>query len=263
VNVILKNTAKDKKFMETTRLLIDGDILIYRICWAVQSEVEWEDGVVTTHVNLEELYHQADKSVTNIIESLNLGKDADVVICLSDRANNFRKKIFSEYKMNRKKNKKPLGYNQLEQYLRDKYQAVFYPTLEADDVIGILATDKTHTLNFVASIDKDMTTIPCIYFNLDTEIKTNINEEMADFNFYLQVLTGDAVDNYKGCPGIGAKKALALLGGHKPADCWKLIVQAYEKVGLTEEDALIQARMARILRSEDYEKGGVKLWNPK
>jgi hypothetical protein len=58
--------------METTQLLIDGDILIYRICWAVQSEVEWEDGVVTTHVNLEELYHQADKAVTNIIESLSV-----------------------------------------------------------------------------------------------------------------------------------------------------------------------------------------------
>ena len=168
-----------------------------------------------------------------------------------------------EYKANRKGGRKPLGYNQLEKYLRDKYEAVSYPTLEADDVIGILATDKTYHINYVASIDKDMKTIPCIYYNMDTEIKTNINEETADFNFYIQVLTGDTVDNYKGCPGIGPKKANNLLEGQKPADYWGIIVQAYKAVGLTEEDALVQARVARILRCEDYEKGGVKLWNPK
>ena len=263
MNVILKNIAKDTKFMETTQLLIDGDILIYKICWAVQNEIEWDDGIVTTHVNLEEMYRQADKVIDNLTTTILAGSVADVTICLSDRSNNFRKKIFSEYKMQRKKNRKPLGYNQLEKYLRDKYEAVSYPTLEADDVIGILATDKTYHINFVASIDKDMKTIPCIYYNMDTEIKTNINEETADFNFYIQVLTGDTVDNYKGCPGIGPKKANNLLEGQKPADYWGIIVQAYKAVGLTEEDALVQARVARILRCEDYEKGGVKLWNPK
>ena len=64
-------------------------------------------------------------------------------------------------------------------------------------------------------------------------------------------------------PGIGPKKANNLLEGQKPADYWGIIVQAYKAVGLTEEDALVQARVARILRCEDYEKGGVKLWNPK
>ena len=95
--------------METTQLLIDGDILIYKICWAVQNEIEWDDGIVTTHVNLEEMYRQADKVIDNLTTTILAGSVADVTICLSDRSNNFRKKIFSEYKMQRKKNRKKLN----------------------------------------------------------------------------------------------------------------------------------------------------------
>ena len=44
---------------------------------------------------------------------------------------------------------------------------------------------------------------------------------------------------------------------------WKLVKNSYEKMGYTEEDALRNARMARILRAEDYDfkKKEVKLWN--
>jgi DNA polymerase-1 len=42
------------------------------------------------------------------------------------------------------------------------------------------------------------------------------------------------------------------------------VVDAYLKAGLTEEDALMNARMARILRAEDwdFENNEVKLWTP-
>ena len=47
-------------------------------------------------------------------------------------------------------------------------------------------------------------------------------------------------------------------------ECWGLIVEAYEKAGLTEEDALVQARVARILRHGEFctKKEEVNLWNP-
>jgi DNA polymerase-1 len=81
----------------------------------------------------------------------------------------------------------------------------------------------------------------------------------------MQTLTGDAVDNYKGCPGIGVKRALGLLFNKKPNEYWEIITKAFEKAGLTEMDALVQARMARILRTDDYniQKGEVYLWSPK
>ena len=75
----------------------------------------------------------------------------------------------------------------------------------------------------------------------------------------MQTLIGDIADGYKGCPGIGAVKAKKLLD---EAPVWATVKDAYEKAGLTEEDALQQARMARILRSSDYPDGQVKLWSP-
>ena len=45
------------------RLLIDGDILTYKTCWAVQTEVGWDDGILTTATNLSELKAQANNMV--------------------------------------------------------------------------------------------------------------------------------------------------------------------------------------------------------
>ena len=87
-----------------------------------------------------------------------------------------------------------------------------------------------------------------------------ISLEQADRTHLTQALTGDITDGYSGCPGIGPKTAIKVL---KEGD-WIEVVAAYEKVGLTEEDALIQARVARILRHGEYNKKTkeVKLWTP-
>jgi DNA polymerase-1 len=86
-----------------------------------------------------------------------------------------------------------------------------------------------------------------------------------------QTLTGDTSDGYPGCPGYGpvsAEKLLdnftALDGGFLLDEAWKAVVQQYIKKGQTEEDALVQAQLARILRSGDWdaEKKEVKLWTP-
>ena len=64
----------------------------------------------------------------------------------------------------------------------------------------------------IASIDKDFGTIPGSHFNWSKDIGvTSVDEKEADYNFYLQVLTGDATDGYAGCPGIGPKRAERLL----------------------------------------------------
>jgi len=45
---------------------------------------------------------------------------------------------------------------------------------------------------------------------------------------------------------------------------WPSVVEAYKKAKLTEEDALMNARCARILRASDWDfkKEEVKLWTP-
>ena len=248
--------------MGTLRLLIDGDILTYIVCWAVQTVVHLDDGILTTATNIEELKAQANAMVQDWQEELGGGRDVTTLICFSDRANNFRRKIFPDYKLNRKDSKKPLGYNHLEAYLKEHYVARTQPMLEADDVLGILATDGEFDRNIIISIDKDMLTIPCEYYNMDSEITEVIDEKMADHMFFFQTLTGDSVDNYKGCPGVGPKKATELLLNKGVR--WQTIVDAYEKAGLTEDHALTQARVARILRTKDYnfKKEEINLWTP-
>jgi DNA polymerase-1 len=47
-------------------------------------------------------------------------------------------------------------------------------------------------------------------------------------------------------------------------DLWAAVVSHYEAAGLTEEDALVQARVARILHRSDYDmdKKEPILWTP-
>jgi DNA polymerase-1 len=78
-----------------------------------------------------------------------------------------------------------------------------------------------------------------------------------------QTLVGDTSDGYKGCPGVGKVKAEKLLAGNDKL-YWEIVRATFEKAGLTEQDALTQARLARILRFSDWdnEKKEPILWSP-
>lgn len=80
-----------------------------------------------------------------------------------------------------------------------------------------------------------------------------------------QTLVGDTVDGYSGCKGIGdktARKILGEVGEHSLSEMWQAVINTYKSKGYTEDDALLNARMARILRAEDYDfkNKEVKLW---
>ena len=132
--------------------------------------------------------------------------------------------------------------------------------LEADDTLGILATNGECSRNIIVSVDKDMLTIPCEYYNMDKEVTETVDTKLADYMHLYQTLVGDSTDNYKGCPGVGPKKAADIL----KIPSWSRVVTAFEKAGLTSDDALVQARVARILRANEYnfDTGEVILWEP-
>ncbi len=73
---------------------------------------------------------------------------------------------------------------------------------------------------------------------------------------------GDAADGYKGIPGVGQKKAEKIL--EKDGYTWNTVALAYEMAGLSQEEALLNARLARILRPGewDYTNNEPKLWSP-
>ena len=63
-------------------------------------------------------------------------------------------------------------------------------------------------------------------------------------------------------PGIGIKRAVALFD--ECEYCWDTVVKAFTDKDLTEDDALINARLAKILTNKEYDfdKQSVIPWYP-
>ena len=192
------------------------------------------------------------------------------ILAMTD-SRNWRHSIYPEYKANRKGKISPACLFALREFIvsSDTFRAFQRPLLEADDILGILATSGSRILKepgerIIVSVDKDMRSIPCVYHCMSDGITMEIPEEDADRWHMYQTLTGDSADGYPGCRGVGPVKASQILeGGHSYEDWWPEVLKAFEKVGMTEEDALVQARIARICRVQDYDfnKKEVKLWD--
>lgn len=236
-------------------LLIDADILLYRAASAVEREIEFEEDIWVLYTDENEAIQEFNYSVDALLEQAETHR---YLLCFSD-SKNFRKNILPEYKGNRT-SRKPMGFKAIRErvYQLHKHNIVLKPSLEADDCLGILATTQPAEY-LIWSIDKDLKQIPGRHLTEDGIVE--VSQDEADFYFYKQILTGDTTDNYKGCPGIGPVKADSILSS---GPYWPKVIAAYTKAGISEEDALVQARCARILRAEDWNetKQEVILWEP-
>jgi DNA polymerase-1 len=245
-----------------THLLIDGDQFVFKACAAVEEEVRWDD---QNHV----LYSNFEKAWTNLQGMIGRIYDRfgtiDSTMCFSSYPT-FRHAIDETYKAGR--SRKPLCYGVMQERIWEEYECKAFPSLEADDVMGILATKPGSQQRIIVSQDKDMKTIPATIW--DGQDLVTYTETEADYWHLHQTLTGDATDGYKGCPGVGPKKAEKILSREDVDNhmlympLWHWVVKTYEKADLTEEHALTQARLARILRWSDWDanKKEPKLWAP-
>jgi len=237
--------------------LIDGDMILYRAAFAAEVETKWEDNIFTLHTDFNQAKAEASQLIETILKKLDTTKCSAF---FSDRRT-FRHDLFPEYKANRKDKRSPLGINDLREWMMESFNGELWKNLEADDAIGILATeDRENTV--AVSGDKDFGTLPCKWYNfLKDEFKLTTTKEADRFHL-IQALAGDSTDGYKGVPGIGVITAQKLLDKH--GESWETVVSVYESKGLTEEDALLTGRLARILRYTDYNKETkeVILWTP-
>ncbi len=268
-------------------VLIDGDILIYKAACGAEQEFRWPDGVWTYWADEELGKDILDQKIEQILKDT---KADDYIICLSDPEKNFRKHIYSEYKANRNGLRRPLILSAMRDHCLMEKRTCEYPWLEADDVMGILATSEDIEGNkIIATVDKDLMQIPVPVYNMDTK-KIHKPEYRDCMNiFYGQMLAGDTIDNYPGCPGVGdatvdeilqatekweqyehtfksgKRKGLTETRWHKVPckDLWEIIVSYFEKAGQTEEDAITQGQLAWILQAHNYNnKGQIIKWEP-
>lgn len=259
---------------------------IYMACAVDQIIVDMGDGLGPEPIADEK---QAAEGAARLIEKW--AKKAGcsrTIVCLS-KGVTFRKKIYPAYKANRT-TPKPITYPYVVDKIRDEFEVWEEDQLEADDLMGIAASDGR--VDFVAvSRDKDMRTIPGLVFNPDHDRKpVRMRLGAADQMWMKQTITGDSVDNYPGIPGMGDVGAQALLlnphrlyrreriiskGKNKgsvkvewdkgePSSVWQSMVDHAAKAGMAERELITMAQVARILRAKDFDKETrtIKLWTP-
>ena len=237
------------------KLLIDADFIVYKSCAAAETEVDFGDDVILVTSNFSDALSATRRELTKLRDQF--GSLSPIILFFSDTVN-FRKKILSSYKGHRNR-KKPCGYKRVINQLKTEFEVIIMPELEADDAMGIYATQNPG--NIVVSPDKDMRQIPGELYNMDERF--TVTKESGATWHLIQTLAGDQTDGYGGVPGIGVKRAETLF--NKEGYSWKTVVETFEEKGLTEDDALTNARLARILTADDYDFTNKKPipWTPR
>jgi len=235
--------------------LIDADMLIYQVTAACEESINWGDDIWTLSGDFKFAREVFDREARAWRDG---AKCDHLIMCVSGkRDENWRKKILPTYKSHRKSKRKPLLYRPLMDHVFYEYRTHYFPSLEADDLLGLMSGPDTVNV----SDDKDMLSLPGPLYRPDKDEFLTISREEADRYHLRQALMGDLTDGYSGCPKVGPVSADRLLD----ADCsWSTVVRAYEKQGLSEEYALTQARVARILRPGEFNWDTMEVipWQP-
>jgi DNA polymerase-1 len=224
-----------------TKALIDVEIIVHR------EIAKAEDQFVPSIVSA---------CIRKAWEWRGMAGNADPVLCFSSKQN-FRKVLCPTYKAHRPPSPPILG--EVIKELKAKMPHMQIDGLEADDVIGILHTSQVYGPTRVVTIDKDMKTLPGWLINPDDILRHQqpITQEEADRTWFQQAVIGDTADGFKGIPKCGPKAADKIFG-------WDDVLEMGLDKGMDEDYLILQARLARILRRDDYDKesNSIRLWHP-
>lgn len=232
--------------MNPPLLLIDADFFLYRAVQSSEVEMEFNPDctvIVGDFPKAQGMFKRNIKDLTDRFET-------DRILLTFTDKENFRKDVDPNYKGNRTK-RKPAGYVKAKRWAMETYESVVYPRLEADDTMGILATSGSLENFILVSPDKDMGQIPCRIYDLKQEYTQDA--ERGRYLKFMQTLHGDSTDGYRGCPGVGPKRAMGILAECTNGDYWPFVVKAYEAAGLTEAEALQSYYLARILQADNWD----------
>lgn len=246
-----------------TKLLFDADILIFQACLSNEHAFEWADNAFSLNCHMSDVTHSFDDRVRELTELVlshyDIEGDYELHMCITSLEPNFRKGLYPDYKANRQQHRRPLCWLPMREWVREHYTTHEVDCLEADDVIGLMSDDDS----IIISGDKDFKTIPCRFYDMSRNEYYETTPDEAVFWHLVQTLIGDSADNYKGCQGIGIKRATAILEAQGAT--WETVLKTFLDKGHTEEYALSQAQVAYILhKPEDYDfdTGGIRIWQP-
>ena len=195
-------------------LLIDADIIVYRIGFAAKDDP-------VAHA-----LHSTDAFIFDILMAY---PEVPYQLYLTGK-DNFRnhRAVTAKYKGNRDKTSRPEHYQAIRDHIENVWNAEVVDYMEADDAIAMAAT--SHPGSIMASIDKDFNQVPGIHYNFVKRQEYTVTEEEGREFLYEQILTGDAADNIIGLRGIGPVKAKKLLAKCETEhEMYMACVRAYEE----------------------------------
>ena len=248
-------------------ILIDGDSIAYMagiggtqldVCRIVDDYIERICNI--TWSGKFELYVEHPKK--NIFRN-------HVAVSRPYKGNRVKKNMTEEEKKAALEYRKRINY--AKHYMVTKYNAELQVYIESEDMVAIRAYKLGLDNVIIASIDKDMLQIPTEFYDYSKDSRFSITECKAQYNFWIQVLTGDSTDNIPGLPGIGPKKAEGILECICHEDDFNdrlayIVAREYIKKQLPFQYFVEQCRLLRMLRTseevylppisqETYEKG--------
>ncbi len=209
--------------------LLDAYALIYRAYYAF---------IRNPRVNSKGQNTSAIFGFTNsLLEVISKSKPNHLAVAFDPSGPTFRSEMFAEYKANREAT--PEDIKLAVPYIKQILKAMHIPILEkagyeADDVIGTLAkkAEKAGHQVYMVTPDKDYAQLVSENIKMMKpksgggdieiwgvkEVCDNFEVERPEQVIDILGLWGDAADNIPGCPGIGEKKAKALIQEFKSID---------------------------------------------
>ena len=219
--------------------LIDMDLVLYRCAASAEND---NVGIAIYRVN-------------ELLDTLLQKTEATSYRAFISSRDNFRKKIYPEYKANRTA-ARPIHLEALQHYSLEELSAEIAPdTLEADDAMGIYQ-DKTGLSTVICSLDKDMLMVPGLHYQWafgtskwKKEEQFITQTELEGLRlFYEQCLKGDKADNVVGIAGLGKVKAHRLLENcANEQEMFDIVRQAYSN----DDEFKMNAQCLWILRDLD------------
>ena len=149
---------------------------------------------------------------------------------------------------------KPEHYQALREHLQVKYGFMMTKDIEADDAVAIACYAIPEDEMIMVHIDKDLNQLRGWHYNYRKKEKYHVTEFEGLQSFYIQVLTGDRIDNIIGLKGIGPVKAKRILEEcQTEQEMYLAVVEAY---GGNEERVLENGQLLWLQRSHH------QLWTP-
>lgn len=235
---MIPDAIKDKK------LLLDLDVVRYRVCWAAHPEGAEDAGLDHVREYLAVTMRSITRSSGERPCSFEGWLSGDT---------SFRESISKTqpYKGNRKDRVKPRYFKETGEILTDEYGAKWTEGgLEADDQLAICLTADPKG-SCVVGIDKDLLQVPGWHHNWVKGGVKWVSRKAGDFSLYSQILSGDTTDHIPGIKGIGPGTAAKILAGSESrAELCQRAWDAYRNHGYSRGYFLEQAELIYLLRRE-------------